>query len=214
MWDDYQSEQDHIKAPEFLKTKTLQQMKEARQKKRQLLTQKPLLGLASGLFVLLVITFGLLNRASDSPVMVTEINFQRLDGGPRHFGNLESRNQPTILAEIESSLDVFFSTLILEAYQLNDVSWLQETDHLRIRYHFEHAGASIRILVDNQAETLQTNSILNNIPIGLYYWVMLDTTFIAEFSHAGIYFQIEASGMNEDDFLSNVQEILNFFHES
>lgn len=210
MWDDYQKEQDNITAPDHLKVKTLQHMLDVQNRKKKF-TPKLTLAIASSFTIVIVAIFYWMN-AANYPLM-TQINFEQLDGAPRHFGNINEDSKTLTLEEVKTQLNINISSLTLESFQLNEIIWQQENDHLRIRYHFEDQDITLRITVDNKAEVANYNSTINDLPLGLYYWMMLtQTTYIAEFINHNLYYQIEITGVSEETFLNHLQKIITFIN--
>lgn len=215
MWNDnYQSEQQNIQAPEFLKVKTLQKMADARQERKNILKLSPMLRIGFSCIAVVVIALGWINFSSN-PELMTELVFERLDGGPRHFGFIGEQQET--LTEVESMLGrsrgVAMSDLTLESFHLETTSWAVDENGIRIQYLFERDDVSIHIMLNNYTDSVSTNSILNDIPIALYYRaVLLETSFIAEFLYDETYHQIEAIGLTEEEFVDYLQEIINFLN--
>ena len=214
MWEsEYRAEQDEIKAPEFLKVKTLQKMKDTRNSSWNIFKFKPIWGLAVSCLVVMIVVLNWTNVFEREPELVTDLVFERLDGGLRYFtgiGNNDSRQVE--LKEAESMIGVSGSELYLEGFHLEDVSWVVEEDNVRIQYVFEQGDSSIYVMINNHTDYVATNSILNGFPLALYYRIMLlETTFIAEFLDGEIYYQIEVTGLTEEDFIDYLKIILNFF---
>ena len=214
MWEnDYQTEQDDIKAPEYLKVKTLQKMKDARGDSRSIFKFKPAWVVGFSCLIVMAIVLNWTNIFDQDPELMTDIVFERLDGGLRYFAGIDNDIQQVDLKEIESTIGVSGSELHLEGFRLEDVSSVIEEDNVRVQYLFEREDSSIRMMINNYTETVQTNSILNNFPLALYYRTMLlETSFITEFLHDEIYYQIEATGLTEEEFIDYLQEILNFLN--
>jgi len=213
MWDDaYKKEQDDFKAPEFLKVKTLQTMKEAREKRRSSLMPKLMVGFSFSFFVaVLAFNFFNFNTPVDEPQMVTSLTFERLDGTGWRFGAVTDESMT--LPEVEEILGITASNWRLSDFYLQETSWHIDGERVRIQYIFERDGASIQMMLNNYTETVMTNSILNDFPLALYYQVMLlNRTFIAEFLHQDIYHQIHATGLTEDEFIHYLKEIINFLN--
>jgi len=209
MWDDvYKKEQENLKAPEFLKVKTLQKMEESNVVRRRLFAPKLILGLSFS-FLAVVLAFNFFNF--NTPVMVTDLTFEPLVGAGFRFGVIT--DDEITLIEAEQALGTDVSIWELTDFYLQNVSWRIDEDHVRIHYSFERESASIQVMLNNSTETVSTNSILNDFPLALYYQVMLlDTTFIAEFLHHDIYYQIQATGLTEEEFITYLSKIINFLN--
>jgi len=211
MWDDdYQVEQDDTKAPEFLKIKTLQEMKDSRKDYKYLFKLKPMWGVAFSCLVIIVIALNWTSTSDPNLELTTDLVFERLDGSPRRFA-VTGGNGTQSLTEAESIIGVSLSGLDLEGFYLEDVSWRVDENSVRIQYIFEQNSSSIRIMLNDHTYSVSTNSILNDLPLALYYRMMLlETTFIAEFVYNQIYYQIEAIGLIEEEFVDYLKEILIF----
>jgi len=211
MFDDvYQKEQDDVKAPEYLKTKTLQKMGDSRKDQRNVFKLKPMWGLAFSCVVVIVVVLNWTNILDSNPELVTDLVFARLDGGPRRFAVIGDNGS---LAEAELIMGASISGLYLEGFDLEDVAWGIDEDNVRIQHAFERNDSSIRILLNNRTDYVSTNSILNDLPLALYYRVMLlETTFIAEFLYDDIYYQIEAVGLSEEEFIGYLKKIIIFLN--
>ena len=211
MFDDvYQEEQDDIKAPEYLKAKTLQKMEDSRKGQRNIFKLKPVWGVAFSCLVVIVVALNWTNILDSDPELVTDLVFERLDGGPRRFAVIGDNGS---LAEAELIMGTSISGLHLEGFHLEDVSWGINEDNVRIQHVFERNDSSMRILLNNRIDYVSTNSILNDLPLALYYRVMLlETTFIAEFLYNDIYYQIEAVGLSEEEFIDYLKEIIKFLN--
>ena len=223
MWEEkYQAEQDEIKAPEFLKVKALQQMKEAREgSSRKPFKWKPLLNVGLG-FVVVVVVFVVLNFSLQEPESVTlsiqvpesvtDIVFERLDGGLRYFTGIGDNDDEHLeLEEVESDIGVSGSEFYFEGFHLEDVSWAVDEKDMRIQYFFAREGATIQVMINNHTDSVTSNSILNDFPLALYYRiVLLETTYTAEFLDDEIYYQIEATGLTEEEFIEYLEEMLKY----
>jgi len=211
MWDDaYKKEQEEIKAPEFLKVKTLQKMEEAGQKRWHFFAPRLVMGLSfSFLAIVLAINFLV---PTDDAQLVTELTFERLDGAGFRFGVLQD-DEAITLVEVESILDVAVSEWGFSEFYLQDVSWQIDEEAVRILYEFESNDASLRLMLNNQTDEVATNSTLNNIPLALYYRVLLiETTFIAEFLIEEVYYQLEVTGLTEEEMVLLLEEIFDFLN--
>jgi len=217
MWEDsYRLEQDDIKAPEFLKNKVVQQMKDSKEESKSLfavLKMKTVWGLAVSFLVVVVVALNWINIFESSEPM-TDLIFERIDGGLRYFtGIRDSDIQGTELADIETILGISVSNLYLEGFVLDGTAWVVDGDDVRVQYFFEQESSSIRVMINNHTDSVTTNSILNDLPLALYYQIMLlDTTYIAEFLHNGVYFQIEAIQLTEEEFIEHLEIILDFLN--
>ena len=215
MWEsEYRMEQDDIKAPEFLKVKALQKMKDSRSDSRNIFKLKPVWGMAFSCLVVIVVILNWTNIFNQDPELMTDLTFERMDGGLRYFTGIGDNDiHHSELKEVESTLGVSGSELYLEGFFLEGVSWVVEDGNIRVQYLFEREDSSLRVMINNHTDYVSTNSIFNGFPLALYYQTMLlETTFIAEFLEDGIYYQIEATGLTEEEFIKYLQEILNFLN--
>ena len=216
MWsDDYRVEQDEMKTPEFLKVKALQRMQDARNSNKSFFKIKPMWSMAFGLVVIIVVALNWTNILERNPELLTDLTFERIDGGTRRFGGigLVDTNQQETLIEAEDIIGVSISDLYLEGFYLGDVSWILDKDDVRIQYLFEQNGSSIQIMLNNHVDSVTTNSIFNDLPLALHYQIMLvETTFYAEFLYNEIYYQIEATGLTKGEFTRYLEEILAFLN--
>lgn len=213
MWDDdYQVEQDNIKAPEFLKIKTLQKMTDSREDHRNIFRLKPAWSIALSFLIIVVIALSWTTFSDSSPELITDLVFERLDGEPRRFAMISGNdNEYQSLAETETAIGISLSDLYFETFHLEGVSWVADENNIRIQYLFEGNGSSIRMLVNNHTDSVTTNSILNDLPLALYYRiVLLETVFTTEFFLDEVYYQIEATGLTEAEFIDYLKEILTF----
>ena len=212
MWDDdYRMEQDDVKAPEFLKVKTLQKMSDSRRRRENVFKSKGMWSLAAS-FVIVVVVLNWANIFDSGPEPITDLVFERLDRGPLHFGVIDD-HQDTTLTDAEFVIGVSISDLNLEDFHLENVAWLVEGNNVRIQYIFEHNNSSLRIMVNNHTDSVSTNSILNDLPLALYYQIMLlDITYFTEFLDNEIYYQIVATGLTEEEFVNYLKEIINFLN--
>jgi len=211
MWDDaYKKEQEDIKAPEFLKVKTQQKMAESRQKHRRFFAPKLMLGLSFG-FLAVVLAFNFFNTSENDAQLVTDLTFERIEGAGLRFG-VTSDDGAMTLVEVERALDVAISDWKLSVFYLQDVSWQVDGEIIRMLYEFENDESTLRLMVNNQTTDVSTNSILNDRPLALYYRIMLvETIFIAEFLIEDIYYQLEVTGLTEEEMVQLLKEIFNFF---
>ena len=209
MWeDDYRQVQDKLDAPEDWQIKTLQRMKEVRQaKKRPSFKQRSMFGvLVAGCTIIFffVLTNGFLDETTD-------LNFQRLDTGSRVFATGDHGRRGSLVG-MERALEVWLSEWELEAFILVDATW-QEEGPLSIQYFFESSEASILIRVNRNTYHVETNSILGGVALGLYYRLeLMETIFIAEFIYDGLYVQVEGGGIEEAQFVEQIQHLLNFLN--
>jgi len=228
MWeDDYRVEQDDIKAPEFLKVKALQKMSESRSDYRKFFKLKPVWGVAFSCLVVMVVALNWMNIFDQDSELVTSIVFERLDGGLLHLAPAEDGdqqltliergavgdvgNQDITLLEAESVIGVSGADLYFEGFHLEDVSWIVEEDHARVQYFFEREDSSIRVMLNNHTDSVLTNSMLDGLPLALYYRVvLLERVFIAEFLYGEVYYQVEVVGVTEEAFVDYLKEVLNF----
>ena len=213
MWsDDYRMEQDNVKAPEFLKVKALQKMSESRKNQKNIFKLKPMWAMAFSSLVAIVIALNWVATSEMDPV--TDLVFERLTSGSWHFAAIgDNEDQYAILAGADSAIKTSILDLALEGFHLEDAFQAVNENGVVIQHIFERNGASISVMLNDYTHSVSTNSILNDLPLALYYRVMLlETTFVAEFLHNGIYYQIEATGLNEEEFVDYLQEILIFLN--
>jgi len=213
MWeDDYRHAQDKLDAPEHWQTKALQHMKEARRSKTRLLfNRKPMYGaLAVGCIAFfIVLTSHLLDGRLDP---MTDLSFERLEGGTREFftGDPEQRGS---LVGMERALGIQLSDLEVEGFDLVDVLWQEEGGELNIQYLFESPESTLLIRANNHTQSVETNSTLDEVPLGLYYRPgLMETIYIAEFVYDGIYIQVEGRGLPEEEFIEQLQQMLTFLN--
>ena len=213
MWEnEYQVEQDDIKAPEFLKVKALQKMKDSRGDSSNIFKLKPVLGMAFSCLVIMVVVLNWARVFERESELMTNLVFERMDGGLRYFTGIGHDDVHLVeLKEVETTIGVFGSELYLDNFRLEGASWVVGEDDARVHYVFEREDSTIRVMINNHTDFVSTNSILNDFPLALYYQTMLlQTTFIAEFLYDDIYYQIEATGLTEDEFIDNLQKIINW----
>ena len=215
MWEEkYRNEQDGIKAPEFLKVKALQNMKEARNGSSNPFKRKLLWDIGLGLAITAIVFVVMINFSLQEPEIVTDIVFERLDGGLRYFtGTVNNNTELEGLEEVESVIGVSSSDLHFEGFHLESASWVIDEKNARIQYLFAREDVSIHVMINNHTDDLATNSILNNFPLSLYYrTILLETTYTAEFLDEEIYYQIEVTGLAEDEFIDLLIGMLDFLN--
>lgn len=212
MWEEkYRNEQNEIKAPEFLKFIALQNMKEANDGSKNPFNRKLLFDIGLGFAITVIVFIFMINFRLQDPELVTDIVFERLDGGLRYFTGIRDNNAELVgLEEVEEVIGISSSDLNLEGFHLESASWIMDDKEARIQYFFAREGVSIQVMINNHTDELETNSILSNTRLALYYRVILvETTYTAEFLDDGIYYQIEATGLTEEEFIDLLEKMLN-----
>jgi len=212
MWeDDYRCAQDKLDAPEDWQTKTLQHMKEARRTKtRSPFNQKSMYGaLAVGCVAILLVVTSHLFDGQGNPA--NDLNFQLLEIGSREFAIGDHGRQGSLVG-MERALGIQLSEWELEDFVFVDAVWQEEEGELSIQYFFESSEAIFLVRVNNYTNHVEANSVLDGVALRLYYRpVLMETIFLAELVHGGIYVQVDGRGVVEAEFIEQLQQLLVFF---
>jgi len=214
VWDDYKAEQAEIKAPEFLKTKTLNRMSAEKNKRKNFLS-RPILVTACSLLVLFFISQNWLFNSEP----LTYIEFARIELGNRHFSVITNpAEQDVLLEEVEDMLDIDSSALRFADFALDSsVGSLMEVEgklEARVTYVFVQGKQRIEVMISNMPRDLETNSKIEGQPVALYYQelFLIDTTYIAIFVEDNIYYRVRMTGVTEDEFVIHLKEMINLLN--
>lgn len=212
MWDDaYKKEQEKIKTPAFLKAETLQKMEEAKRKEWRFFGPKLTLGLSFSILAM-ILAVNFFNLPTNESQMLTDLTFERIEGSGLRFG-VTQNNEEISLAEVEARLGVTISEWDFLVLHLEDVSWQIDNETVRVLYLFENNDQSVELMLNNQTDTIATNSVLNDMPLALYYRILLtEKTFIAEFIVEDLYYQLRATGLTETEMVTLLEEIFDFLN--
>ena len=209
MWDEYKIEQQNLRAPEFLKARTLEKMNA--QKKKKIIPFIPIL-VATFSFLIIFFTG---QRWWFHPGLPTNLAFERVESGNLHFSAIQdSAREDLSLEEFEGALGVEISRLPFPNLILEDSAWSLDEDVLQLRASYTFVGEenSIELMLSNATDRLETNSVLEGRELALYYQVMLlETTYIAIFIENDIQYQVRMRG-TEEEFMTHLKKILNFLN--
>jgi len=207
MWENYEKEQEQIRAPEYLKTKTLAKMNASKVEKRfSLLGPRSILLVACSFLAIFLWTNGGLFENSD-------VFFERITSNPRHFlpaGEAVTVEQFEL--EVDSRLShLAFTDLFLD---MERSSWFwDEAVPLEARgiYVFSNGDRRIEIALTYRDAPLETNSIVGERAIALYYHEsLLEVTYMALFMEGDHLYHVRGMGLTEEQFVAYVEKILRF----
>jgi len=209
MWQQYQQEKNNITLTDDFKQNLIQTMNHVQAQNKRRRFRRNALALALSLLGIILIILGYLelttteqpsytpcdpiisestNHHIDPLCQKQRINIQNLEQLP------PTQNNPThgTLTTCEQQLSAFHT---------DDFTLSQTT------YTFTNHHQQIQITQTTTRSTLTYNSLLNGTPMGLYRY---DDQYLATFTNEGTTYQVVITGMEEEEFITYLQEFLNF----